>query len=152
VAVAAILPWLTACQAASPSPVAHASHGAASEPLKTDLAINFGMAFAPAGPHHQIGRAADGVELDLIGLPVEEIVLSLPSADVKAAVEAGRAYLPHLHRLMGGADSVWEWLFAGLACRERTGNACEREFAAEGLTARFTDVDPHYLVMVVTRE
>jgi hypothetical protein len=37
------------------------------------------MAFRTAGPQHVVGRAPDGSELDVVGLPAVDVVLSVPA-------------------------------------------------------------------------
>jgi hypothetical protein len=143
--------FLAACDVlASPSPAAsepHAEHDVAADRVIAALGEELGMQFDPAGPHHRVGRAPDGTELDLVGIPVEETVLSLPRDDP----EAGQAYLPHLRELLGGPDRVYEWVSAMLACRADAGRACEERFAEGGLAARFSDGGPAFVVVTVSR-
>jgi hypothetical protein len=158
-ALVALAVALGACAAPSPSPsetappsTAPHSHDPAAESLKADLLEAFGMSFEPAGPHHEIGRAPDGVELDLVGVPVEEVVLSLPRTDLAATMAAGRAYLPHLAELLGGPSSAWDWVAEGLTCREDDAATCDERLEGADLLARFTDGGPDYIVLVVSIE
>lgn len=130
----------------------HGEHGAAIERVKETLADEFGMTFEPAGPHHEQGTTADDVELDLVGVPVEEIVLSLPSRDRSAAVATGLAYLPHLRDLLHGPGPVWDWMADELACREDADASCNVSTSQGILAARFTEEDRDYIVLVITRE
>lgn len=51
------------------------------------------MAFSRVGPHHVIGRAPDGVELDVVGDPVSQVVLSVPAPP---GVDPGATAAPYL--------------------------------------------------------
>lgn len=145
-------PALSPSESSSPSAAAH-SHDPLADSVKADLTDAFGMTFASAGPHHEIGRAPDGVELDLVGLPVEEIVLSLPTADLAAAMAAGRAYLPYLRELLGGPTSAWGWVSDQLACRADAAATCEQRLTRAHLSARFTaDSGEGFVVLVVSVE
>jgi hypothetical protein len=146
---------LTGCAAPSisltPSISPHAEHDAQADRVKAALSDAFGMTFEPAGPHHQLGTAPDGVQLDLVGEPVEEVVLSLPSADRSAAADAGLAYLPHLRDLLHGPSAVWDWVADALVCRAAEGGVCQAFMTQGELTARFTDGGPDYLVLEISR-
>ena len=130
----------------------HDEHDPTTERVKEALADAFEMTFEPAGPHHELGKAPDDVQLDLVGVPVEEVVLSLPSRDRSAAVATGLAYLPHLRDLLHGPGPVWEWAAEELACREDADASCNDSISQGNLTARFTEQDQDYIVLVVTRE
>jgi hypothetical protein len=130
----------------------HGEHDPAAERVKEALGDEFGMTFEPAGPHHEQGTAADDVELDLVGVPVEEVVLSLPSRDHSAAAATGLAYLPHLRDLLHGPDPVWDWIAEELACREDAEADCNVSTTQGNLTARFTDQDKDYIVLVIRRD
>ena len=106
----------------------------------------FGMTFEPAGPHHEIGTAPDAVELDLVGAPVEEVVLSVPRSEP----EVGIGYLPHVRDLLHGPAPLWRWIEDGLSCR-RGDAVCEPMMSQGNLMARFTEGDPTYVVLVITR-
>ena len=131
----------------SPSPTPHADHDPQAERVMAELSTDLGMTFEYAGPHHQLGRGPDGVELDLVGVPVEQVILSLPADDT----EAGLAYLPHLRDLLHGPDRVYDWVAAMLACREMPSHACEERFEQGNLEARFTDGGPDFVVVTLTR-
>lgn len=152
VSVACAAPVDSPSESSAPSTALH-SHDPLAESVKADLADAFGMTFAPAGPHHEIGRAADGVELDLVGVPVEQIVLSLPTADRDAALAAGRAYLPHLRELLGGPTSAWDWISDQLTCRADASATCEQRLTRAHLSARFTaDGGEDFIVLVIAVE
>jgi len=150
--VACAAPVASPSESSSPSAAAH-SQDPLADSVKADLADAFGMIFAPAGPHHEIGRAPDGVELDLVGVPVEQIVLSLPTADLAGGLSAGRQYLPYLHELLGGPASAWDWVSDQLECRADTAANCEQRLARAHLSARFTaNGGEDFIVLVVTVE
>jgi hypothetical protein len=136
----------------APSASDHGEHDPAAERVKEALADEFGMTFEPAGPHHELGMAPDGVELDLVGVPVEETILSLPSRDRSAAVVSGLAYLPHLRGLLHGPGPVWDWIAEALDCREEAEASCNVMTSQGNLTARFTDQDEDFVVLVITRD
>jgi hypothetical protein len=141
---------LAACGTSTPSPTPgeHAGHDAVTARVMTDLEIDLGMAFAPAGPHHELGKAPDGVELDLVGIPVEEVVLSVPDGDP----DLGLAYLPYLRDLLHGPDRVYDWVAAMLACHsDADQRTCEERFAQGNLEARFSDGGPGYAVLTISR-
>jgi hypothetical protein len=141
---------LTACAATpSPSPAAsaHAQHDPQIERAKAALGDAFDMTFEPAGPHHEIGRAPDAVELDLVGVPIEEVVLSIPRNEP----ERGIRYLPHLRELLRGPAPLWAWMEDGLTCRRDEPAVCAPEIARGNLTARFTEEDRTYIVLVIAR-
>lgn len=129
----------------------HGQHDPAVERVKEALADEFEMTFEPAGPHHELGTAPDDIELDLVGVPVEEVILSLPARDRPAAVAAGLAYLPHLRDLLHGPGPVWDWIAEELACREDADARCNVSTSQGNLSARFTEQDQGYIVLVITR-
>jgi hypothetical protein len=144
---------------ATPTPTPAASHHGdpGAEPTKAALSAAFGMAFEPAGPHHELGRTAGGVELDLVGVPVEQLVLSVPidkdgEEGRDAAADAALAFLPHLRDLLHGPDPVWDWAAAMIACRRDAERSCDEARSQGNLEVRFPDDDPGYLVLVVTRD
>ena len=130
----------------SPSGSGHVAHDPQLDRVKAALTAAFGMTFEPAGPHHEIGQAPDGIELDLVGVPVEEVVLSVPRDEP----QLGIPYLPHLRDLLRGPGPVWEWVEDGLTCR-RDEAPCEPMMSRGNLTARFTEGDRAYVVLVVAR-
>ena len=139
----------TASGSPGATPVASHHSDPGAEHVKAALADAFGMKFEPAGPHHELGTAPDGAQLDLVGVPVEEVVLSLPLADRDAAAETGLAYLPHLRDLLHGADRTWDWIAAMLACRRDAAATCDDTFAQGNLEARFTGDETDYVVLVI---
>lgn len=156
--------WLAGCAGASPSvrpsaaaepgesvAASHAAHSASVDRVKAALAAEFLMAFEPAGPHHQVGRAPDGVELDLVGIPVEEVVLSLHADDRSAMVDAGLAFLPHLRDLVHGPARLWHWAEEALICREDPEARCDDAEARGAHGARLTESADYVLLIVARR-
>lgn len=141
---------LGACATApTPGPTAtpHVAHDPQAERVMAELSAEIGMSFQSAGPHHQLGRGPGGVELDLVGVPVEQVILSVPADDP----EAGLPYLPHLRDLLHGPDRVYDWVAAMLTCRTVPDRACEERFEQGNVEARFTDGGPDYVVVSLTR-
>ncbi|HET6381146.1 MAG TPA: hypothetical protein VFH63_08990 [candidate division Zixibacteria bacterium] len=136
---------LAGCAATPTVPAAsHVGHDPQADRVKAALAGAFGMTFESAGPHHELGRTDDGVQLDLVGAPVEQVVLSLP----EGSVEAGAAYLPHLRDLLHGPASAYDWAADVLACHA-TSSDCEERFAQGNLEARVTR-EAGYVVLSLT--
>jgi hypothetical protein len=148
VVAAALGLLLSACaEDGGPGPASHAVHDPVGDRVRAELASELGMEFAPAGPHHVIGRAEDGTELDLVGAPVEEVVLSVPADDP----EAGLPYLPHVRELLHGPDRVYDWVAAMLACRADEDRSCAEHFEQGNLEATFSDGGPDYEVVTISR-
>lgn len=146
--IAAVLALGGCALASSPTPTpGHAAHDPQAERVIAALGTELGMTFEPAGPHHRLGRAPDGTELDLVGVPVEQVILSLPADDP----EAGLAYLPHLRDLLHGPDRVYDWVAAMLACRRDPQRSCEERMAQGNLAARFSDGGPDFVVVTIGR-
>jgi hypothetical protein len=120
--------------------------------VQASLESERGMTFEPAGPHHLLGTAADGTQLDLVGVPVEEVVLSLPTRDRAAMVETGIAYLPKLRALLQGPSPFWNAVADALRCREDPAASCLETAGQANVTARFNDGGPGFIVLVVTRD
>ena len=146
---------LTACTT-SPAPASqHAGHAAdpVTAAIKGELTERLGMTFASAGPHHELGTASNGVQLDLVGVPPEQVVLSVPAGEPGRVEELAAPYLPYLARLLNeqrgiGADllneSLATWDGSAILDKQRT---------AEGFTARLTSTrDPAYIVLDVHRD
>jgi hypothetical protein len=139
---------LAACApGASPGAATHVAHDPVGDRVRAELAAELSVEWEPAGPHHTLGRAEDGTEIDLIGVPVEEVVLSVPASDP----ERGLAYLPHVRDLLHGPDRVYDWVAAMLACRADATRGCEDAFEQGNLEARFSDGGPDYEVVTVSR-
>jgi hypothetical protein len=139
---------LVACaQSASPAASSHAGHDPQADRVRAALETEMGMTFEAAGPHHEVGSAPDGVELDLVGVPIEQVVLSLPADDP----EAGLDYLPHIRDLLHGPDRVYDWVAAMLACRTDASRRCEADFAQGNLRAEFTSEGPDFVVVAISR-
>jgi hypothetical protein len=151
-ALAALGILLAACGFASPTPTqgpspGHADHDPQADRVRANLTGELGVEWEPAGPHHVVGRADDGTELDLVGVPVEEVVLSVPADDP----EVGQAYLPHIRDLLHGPDRVYDWVAAMLACRADPDRSCDDHLAQGNLEARFSDGGPDYEVVTIRR-
>jgi hypothetical protein len=139
---------LSACGlAATPAASPHAAHDPQLERVSAALAAELGMQFEPAGPHHVLGTAPDGVELDLVGVPVEEVVLSVPIDDPTS----GLTYLPHIRELLHGPDPVYDWTAAMLTCRTDAAADCETRREQGNLAAEFTSEGPEYVVVSLSR-
>jgi hypothetical protein len=148
---APLVALLLAGCALGPSPTqtpGHDGHDPQAERVIGALGEELGMIFEPAGPHHQLGKAPDGTQLDLIGVPAEQVVLSVPADDP----EAGLAYLPHIRDLFHGPDRIYDWVAAMLACRTDVARACEVALAQGNLEARFSDGGPDYIVVAIGRQ
>ncbi|HSM38662.1 MAG TPA: hypothetical protein VK838_04950 [Candidatus Limnocylindrales bacterium] len=137
----------TATPGASPTAAAPAAHDPATLAVLATLNQELGVEFEPAGPHHQVGRAPDGVELDLIGMPVEQAVLSVPAGQPGA----GYSYLAHLRDLLHGPARVYDWVADGLNCRSTPDGTCETSFSQGNIAARFSDGGPGYVVVSISR-
>jgi hypothetical protein len=148
---AALVLLLVACtgqgQEAPPDASSHAAHDPQADRVRAALEGDLGMTFEPAGPHHVLGTAPDGVELDLVGAPVEATVLSVPSDDP----EAGLAYLPHMRDLLHGPEQVYDWVAAMLACRTDASRDCETLRQQGNLRAEFTSEGPEFVVVSLSR-
>jgi hypothetical protein len=132
----------------APTPTSgHAGHDPQTERVIGALNAELDMTFEPAGPHHRLGTAPDGTELDLVGVPVEQVILSVPAG----RTETGLAYLSHVRDLLHGPNRVYDWVAAMLACRADAERACEERFAQGNVEARFSDGGPDYVVVTVTR-
>jgi hypothetical protein len=130
----------------TPTP-GHDAHDPQAERVIAALGAELEMTFEPAGPHHRLGRAPDGSELDLIGVPVEQVILSVPADDTAA----GLPYLAHIRDLLHGPDRVYDWVAAMLACRSDAARSCEESLAQGNLEARFSDGGPDYVVVTLAR-
>lgn len=143
---AAILASCAPAATPTVTPDVHAGHDQQTVRVMSALEAE-GLTFEPAGPHHTLGRGQGGVELDLIGVPVEEVILSLPADDVQAGLD----YLPHLRDLLHGPDPVYDWVAAMLACRSEAGRTCAERFEQGNLAARFSDGGPDFVVLTLSR-
>ena len=167
--LAFFLALLVGCSAPTTQPAAtppsasdeHANHqDPVADDVRAELTQRFGMTFASAGPHHLLGTAPDGVQLDIVGIPVVQVVLSLPGHDSAAVREAAESYLPYLSRLLGvgGVGGVGEQqsigrdlLLESLASWDAS-TPLDRQRSDGGLTARVTSSDdPPYVVLSVHR-
>jgi len=141
-----------ATPSASPTSAASPAGDPQRDRIQASLEAELGMTFAPAGPHHVLGTAPDGTQLDLVGVPVEEVVLSLRTADRAAMVTTGLAYLPKLRALLQGPTPFWDTVTTALRCRENPAASCVETVGQANVAARFSDGGPDFLVLVVTRD
>jgi hypothetical protein len=147
-ALALVPMLLVACTSpARPAASSHAGHDPQADRVRAALESEQGMTFEPAGPHHQLGTAPDGVELDLVGVPVEAVVLSVPIDDP----EAGLDYLPHVRDLLHGPGPVYDWAAAMLACRTDPARRCETRLERGNLLAEITSEGPDFVVVSFSR-
>jgi hypothetical protein len=141
---------LAACSA-TPSPSLPASSDEARdvqvERVKEALADDFGMTFESAGPQHELGKAPDGVELDLVGSPVEEVVLSVPRDDPRLGLQ----YVPHLRDILHGPGPVYEWAENAFRCHAEGRDRCTTDFARGTMTASLDDGGDGKLELILTR-
>lgn len=142
---------LTACSA-TPSPTLPASSDdgagdAQLERVKAALADDFGMTFEAAGPEREVGTAPDGVELDLVGAPVREVVLAVPRDDPGLGV----AYLPHLRDLLHGPGPIYEWAENALRCHADGRDRCSTDHEQGSLSASLDEGGNDDLLLVLTR-
>ena len=161
VALVAVL--LVGCSAPTTQPAAtppsasdeHANHqDPVADDVRAELTERFGMTFASAGPHHLLGTAPDGVQLDLVGIPVVQVVLSLPGHDTVAVRDAAEPYLPYLSRLLGKSEpqSIGRDLLLESLASWDASTPLDRQRSNGGLTARVTSSDdPPYVVLSVHR-
>jgi hypothetical protein len=74
------------------------------------------MTFASAGPHHVLGTAPDGIQLDIVGHPPSEAVLSVPAAAGRDPTGMAAPYLPALAAFVGAPPSATvTWIQGRLA-------------------------------------
>jgi hypothetical protein len=111
-----------------------------------------GVAFAPAGPHHVVGTDTDGNQVDLVGVPVEQVVITVVASQPADALVAARRYLPHARDMLHGPRRVWDWADEAFACRAAGEAGCDTRFEQGGLSATFTDDGPEFWVLAVSRD
>jgi hypothetical protein len=141
-----LLLLLAGCATSSPPLNTHAAHDPQTERVKASLADGFGMRFESAGPHHELGKTDDGVQLDLVGVPVEQVVLSVPDDDAAA----GEAFISHIRDLLHGPRRVYEWAEDTLACHAADEGGCEQRFEQGNLEARVTS-EGGFVVLTMSR-
>jgi hypothetical protein len=154
--LAVVLSLLVACQTApTPTGTPHLGHEAdpATDAIKAELTQRLGMTFSSAGPHHQLGRSGNGVQLDLVGVPPQQVILSVPAGEPGRIAALASPYLPYLPRLLAtqrniGADLLNESL---LSWDGRT--VLDKQRSADGISAHLTSTtDPAYVVLDVHRD
>jgi hypothetical protein len=148
-------PALSTAPPTSTSADPHAGH---SDPLadavRQQLTQTFDMTFESAGPHHTLGKAPDGVQLDLVGVPVVQVVLSVPGHDPATVKQDAEPYLDYLPRLLGeGADqSIGRDLLLESMTTWDGSTELDKRRSADGFEARLTSTsNPAYVVLSVAR-
>lgn len=137
------------------APSTHAGHAAdpATDAIKAELGDRFGMTFASAGPHHELGKAQNGVQLDLVGVPPEQVILSVPSDEPGRVEELAAPYLPYLPRLLNEQRSIGADLLNESLATWDGAQLLDKQRSADGITARLTSTnDPAYIVLDVHRD
>jgi hypothetical protein len=133
-----------------PSVAAHDGHDPALEALQSELS-SLGLRFEPAGPHHVLGAGTNGIEVDLVGIPLEEAVLSIPAAEPDAVRETAEPYLAPIERALEAPAALDGWLGEQLASWDgRTELRADEEFGDLRARLRST-ADPPYVVQTLTR-
>ena len=153
----ALVVIVTACTptVASPSIESHGGHvpDLATDAIKAELGERFGMTFASAGPHHKLGKAQNGVQLDLVGVPPEQVILSVPSDEPGRVEELAGPYLPYLARLLNEQRSIGADLLNETLAAWDGKQLLDKQRSANGITARLTSTDdPAYIVLDVHRD
>jgi hypothetical protein len=152
-ACTATVPARSATPATAEDP--HAGHSdPVAEQVRSELTRTLGMTFRSAGPHHTLGTAPNGVQLDLVGVPVVQVVLSVPGHDPASVKQAAEPYLDYLPRLLGeGAQQSIgrDLLLESMTTWDGSGELDKRR-SADGFEARLTSTsDPAYVVLSVAR-
>lgn len=140
------------------TPAAADPHAGHSDPLadaaRQQLTQQLGMTFEAAGPHHTLGKAPNGVQLDLVGVPVVQVVLSVPGHDPATVKQDAEPYLDYLPRLLG--ESAGQSIGRDLLLESMTtwdgATELHKRRSADGFEARLTSTsDPAYVVLSVAR-
>ncbi|MEO8247044.1 MAG: hypothetical protein ABI622_08000 [Chloroflexota bacterium] len=134
-----------------PSASAHTAHDPQLDRVRAQLEAD-GLVFEAAGPHHVVGTDADGNQVDLVGVPVEQVVVTVDASDAGAALVAARRLLPHARDLLHGPRRVWDWADEAFVCRAAGADGCETRVAQGGLEATFTDDGPDFWVLAISRD
>lgn len=137
----------------SASAADHVGHlDPAGDAAQTELTQHLAMTFAPAGPHHTLGKAPNGVQLDLVGVPTEEVVLSVPASEPGRIEELASPYLPYLQRLLVTSSTVGpELLLESLATWDGA-TPLKATRVGGGISAQITSGgEPPYVVLAVHR-
>lgn len=142
-------PSLPTATAQAP-PASHDGHDATLEALQSELS-SLGLRFEPAGPHHVLGAGANGVEVDLVGIPLEEAVLSIPAHEPDAVRETAEPYLAPIERALEAPAALDGWLGEQLAAWDGSSELRADETFGD-LRARLrSTADPPYVVLTLTR-
>lgn len=150
-----MLAVLAACDpaAASPSP-GHTTHQTADPQLarvESVLTERFGMRFTDAGPHHRLGRA-DGTEVDLVGSPIEQVVVSVPYDETRDPSDTLVAYVVVIGEALEVDEALSAWVAETLGGWGRVA-PLEAETRIDEWSVRMTsEENPPYVVLVMGRE
>lgn len=118
--------------------------------LEGRLTAEFGMRFTDAGPHHRLGKV-DGVEVDLIGSPLEGAVLSVPLNAAMDRAVVLEAYTIPIAEAMGADEQLTAWASGTFRAWQRE-EPLEAEASIGELEVRmYSSTDPDYVVLVVAR-
>jgi hypothetical protein len=136
-----------------PSSVAasgHVAHDPALDRLVTDLAAQ-GVRWESAGPHHLLGIGEGGVEVDLVGVPLEEAVLSVPAEDAEATLAVMRQHLALIGPPIGAPPELDEWIVQEIGGWDGVAPlGADATFGATEARLRSTG-DPAYVVLTVSQ-
>lgn len=155
VATVLTMAFLLAACTPVPTPASHEGHAAdpATDAIKAELTEQFGMTFASAGPHHELGTASNGVQLDLVAVPPSQVILSVPSDQPGRVEELAAPYLRYLPRLLNTERSIGADLLNESLATWDGSAVLDRQRSAEGVTAHLTSTrDPAYVVLDVHRD
>jgi hypothetical protein len=143
----------TTARSAAPSTHEGPAADPATAAIKAELGERFGMTFASAGPHHELGKAQNGVQLDLVGVPPEQVILSVPSDEPGRVEQLAAPYLPYLPRLLNERRSIGADLLNESLATWDGAQLLDKQRSADGITARLTSTnDPAYIVLDVHRD
>jgi hypothetical protein len=129
----------------------HEAHDPQLDRVRAELESE-GVVFETAGPHHVVGTDADGNQFDLVGVPVEQVVITVDATDPAEALVAARRYLPHARGVLHGPRRVWDWADEAFACRAAGEAGCDTRFEQGALSATFTDDGPEFWVLAISRD
>lgn len=127
----------------------HAVHDPALDALVTALAAE-GLAWEDAGPHHLLGIGADDVEVDLVGVPLEQAVVSVPTEGRGDETDLLRRYLPPVGAALGASREADAWIESQLRGWDgRSPLRADARFGDAEVHLRSTE-RPAYVVVTIT--
>lgn len=154
-ATSLMLAVLAACDptAAPPSP-GHTAHQTPDPQLarvESVLSERFGMRFRDAGPHHRLGRA-ERTEVDLVGSPIEQVVVSVPYDETRDPSETLVAYVAVIGEALEVDEALSAWVVETLGGWGRVA-PLEAETQIDEWSVRMaSEEDPPYVVLVMGRQ